>query len=224
MEVLRLTNKNEEEILLETERILRSGKISIVPTDTVYGIVGDATRERVVQRIFVLKQRPPEKAFPVFVKDIPSARYFAYISDKKAKFLGKVWPGPVTVIFRNKEKLPKNLTQPISLRDMAGQAGGKGMIGIRIPNHSFLLKLLSRLDFPLAQTSANISGKPPARNIGDIKRYFEEAEVEPDLIIDAGELSGRSSTVADFTGKEPVVLRTGLVSKEELDRILTETK
>lgn len=210
MEILQLTDKNEGEILSKTEATLRWSRVAIVPTDTVYGIVGDATRERVVQRIFVLKGRPLEKAFPVFVRDIKTARYFAYISDQKAKFLEKVWPGPVTVVFQHKEKLPKNLT------------GGMETIGMRIPSHPFLLKLLSELNFPLVQTSANISDKPPARNIGDIKRYFEEAEAEPDLVVDAGELSGQASTVVDFTGNEPIVLRTGLVSREELNKLLKE--
>lgn len=173
----------------------------VAPSDTVYGILGDATKPDVIKKIFALKQRPQEKALPIFVKDIAAARRVAYISDAKAKFLEKVWPGPVTVVFHHKGKLPKVLT------------GGKDTIGIRIPKHEFLLKLLARLDFSLVQTSVNISGKPPARNP---QEYNLMRRRLVKLVINGGKLESKSSTVIDFTGKEPMILRTGLVSKEEL--------
>lgn len=221
-------------ILSQAERILRSGGIVIVPTDTVYGILGDATKAEVIKKIFAIKKRPGEKVFPIFVRDIAAARRYAYISDAKAKFLEKVWPGPITVIFYHKEKLPKILT------------GGKDTLGIRIPNHFFVKKLLARLDFPLVQTSANFSGLPPAKSMSEVKQYFEKSKInphtfrgniklrekdlrprgiregvgiKPDLCIDGGEIGGRQSTVVDFTRKESIILRTGLVSRAELDRL-----
>ncbi len=240
-----------KKVLSQTERILRSGGIVISPTDTVYGILGDATNAEAIKKMFALKQRPQEKAFPIFVKDIATARKYAYISDAKAKFLEKAWLAPLeisrpkaaaaaptggrisngaralTVVFQHKEKLPKILV------------GGLGTIGIRIPDHEFLLKLLARLDFPLAQTSANVSGKPPAKTTKEIKIYFNDscgrirvAGVKgggalfacPDLLIDGGEINGKPSTVIDFTGKEPIVLRAGLLSKSELDRLLNSVR
>lgn len=236
MKVVKLTHQNQKKILSQTERILSSGKVVIVPTDTVYGIIGDASNPEAVKKIFALKQRPQDKAFPIFVKNVNEARKIAYISDKKAEFLEKIWPAPLeisrpkaadatpsvgrisngaralTVIFQHKEKLPKVLT------------GGKDTIGIRIPNHSLLLELLSRLDFPLAQTSANIFGKPIAKNIKEIKEYFGRAEAKPDLIIDGGEVAGKSSTVIDYTGKEPMILRTGVITREKLDQVLESVK
>lgn len=212
MKVTVLHEENYKKILSMAERILKLGGIVAAPTDTVYGLLGDATRAEVVKKMFAMKKRPEEKAFPIFVKVIASARKYAYISDAKAKFLEKVWPGSLTVIFQHKEKLPKILT------------GGLDTIGIRIPNHRFLLELLARIEFPLAQTSANISGRPPARSRSEIKTYFGKEKERPDLIIDGGEIAGRSSAVIDFTGKEPLVLRTGAVSKTELDRILNIMK
>ena len=208
MKVVQLTEKNLKKILSEAERILRSGGIMIVPTDTVYGIVGDATKSEAIKKIFAIKKRPQEKAFPVFIKSVVEARKFAYIADAKAKFLERIWPGPLTVVFQHKEKLPKILT------------GGKDSIGLRIPSHPFLLELLFKLDFPLVQTSANISDKPSAKNLEEIKNYFENAKIKPDLVIDGGELKGKSSTVVDYTGKEPMILRTGVITREELDQIL----
>lgn len=208
MKMVKLTVIGFSRILSSAERVLRSGGIVIAPTDTVYGILGDATRPETIKKIFALKQRSAEKALPVFVKDVATARRIAYISDAKAKFLEKIWPGAVTVVFHHKEKLPKILT------------GGKDTIGIRIPNHEFILRLLGRVEFPLAQTSANISARPPAKNIKEIKEYFSKAKVKPDLIIDGGELPGSSSTAVDFTGNEPIILRIGPVTKEDLDRII----
>lgn len=207
--VLRLSATTFSRVLSSTERVLRSDGIVIAPTDTVYGILGNATKPEVIKKIFRLKQRPEEKALPIFVKDIATARRIAYISDAKAKFLEKVWPGAVTVVFHHKEKLPKSLS------------GGKDTIAIRIPDHELLLKLLGRLDFPLISTSANTSSRPPAKNVKEIKEYFVSSKIKPDLMVDGGELIGQPSTVIDFTGKEPMVLRTGIVTKSDLDRILS---
>lgn len=109
----------------------------------------------------------------IFVADIAMARRYAYISDAKARFLERIWPGPVTMIFHHKEKLPKAMT------------GGLDTIGLRIPDNPSLVKLLLSLDVPIAVT-------------------------------DDETLHGNSSTVIDFTGAAPVILRAGMVTKEEL--------
>ncbi|OHA00140.1 MAG: threonylcarbamoyl-AMP synthase [Candidatus Sungbacteria bacterium RIFCSPHIGHO2_02_FULL_47_11] len=208
MKTIQLKEETLTETLSQAERVLRSGGIIVGPTDTVYGIFCDATNEAAIKKIFELKQRPQEKALPIFVKDIATARRYTYIPDAKAKFLEKLWPGAVTVVFKHKEKLPKVLT------------GGLDTVGVRIPGHPFLLELLSRLDFPLAQTSANISGGNPARNFDEIKSCDFTRRRRTNMIIGGGELTGRASTVVDFTGKEPLILRSGFVTKEELDCLL----
>lgn len=194
---------------MEAAAIIAGGGIVAVPTDTVYGLVADARNEDAVRKTFVMKKRPPEKAFPVFVKDIAMARRYAYISDAKAKFLAEIWPGPTTVVFHHKEKLPAVLT------------GGTDTIGIRIPGHHFLSALLGRLDFPLAQTSANIADMPPAKTADEIAGYFKNPAAQPDLIIDGGELSGAPSTVVDCTGVSPLIVRSGIVSKLDIDRMIS---
>ncbi len=181
----------------------------IGPTDTVYGIFADATNPDAIKKIFALKQRLEEKSLPIFVRDIKTARSYAYISDAKAKFLASVWPGAVTVVFHHKEKLPKVLT------------GGSAKIGIRIPDHPFILELLSRVDFPVAETSANISGKPAAKNIKEVKEYFGKSRV---VLIDGGEVEGKQSTAVDLSGTEPIILRSGAISKAELDRFLESVR
>lgn len=208
MEVIAYDEISHDMILARVAEVVKGGGVAAVPTDTVYGLICDARNEAAIRRMFAMKQRPEEKVFPIFVKDIAAARYYGYISDAKARFLEKVWPGQVTVVFQHKEKLPRVLR------------GDKDTIGIRLPDHPFLLELLGRLDFPLAQTSANISENPPARNAAEVAAYFEKEEARPDLIIDGGPTLGTSSTVVDFTGNEPIILRAGPITKSELDRIL----
>ena len=91
-----------------------------------------------------------------------------------------------------------------------------------MPDHPFLLDLLAHIDAPLAQTSANISHEPPAKNVEEVKRYFQDKENQPDFVIDAGEVSGISSTVVDFTGASPIIARSGVVSKQDIDRMLED--
>ena len=208
MKIISLTELNQSVALALVAETLRGGGVAAVPTDTVYGLVCDARNEDAGGRMFAMKKRPEEKAFPIFVKDIVTARYFGYISDAKARFLEKVWPGQVTVVFHHKEKLPVILT------------GGKDTIGIRIPDHSFGRELTARLDFPLAQTSANVSSHPSAETAAEAVKYFENEAEQPDLIVDGGTLPSAPSTVIDFTGNQPLILRAGPIPKHKLDELL----
>ncbi|MFY9462152.1 MAG: L-threonylcarbamoyladenylate synthase [Candidatus Sungiibacteriota bacterium] len=208
LKIVKLTDKNRKEVLSLSERILRRGGVVIGPSDTVYGIYANATDEKAVKKIFKIKKRAPEKALPIFVKDIAAARRLAYIDDRKARFLEKVWPGPATVVFHHKEKLPRVLT------------GGLNTIGIRIPANPFLSELLARIDFSLAQTSANISGRAPILSIEELEGGELRKTKLVDLIVDGGELPSRSSTVVDFTRSEPAILRVGIITKKELDEAL----
>lgn len=208
MKRILLTNENAGEVLGNAEEVIRRGGILILPTDTVYGIVGSAKSERAIEKAFFVKRRPEEKAFPVFIGSIPDARRWAYISDQKAAFLEHVWPGAITVVFQKKGELPALLT------------GGKDTLGLRMPDHPLLLRLLSFFDFPLFQTSANVSSQEPARTPEDVARSFGANESAIDLFIDAGPLVGNPSTVIDYTTDHPIILRSGRVSKAELDRLL----
>lgn len=187
--------------------VIAAGGVVVVPTDTVYGLVCNAADEAAVRRMFAIKCRPLEKAFPIFVRDIAAARRWAYISDTKARMLESVWPGAVTAVFHHKEKLPPVLT------------GGRDTIGIRIPDHLFIAALLAKIDTPLAQTSANISDAPPARTAAEAALYFEGGRERPDRLVDGGDTPGISSTVVDCTGVSPIILRSGIVSPEDIDRM-----
>ncbi len=207
MEIITFTEEHMPQILSRAERILRSGGVVAGPTDTVYGFFADALNAAAVKKIFSIKKRMKASALPVFVKDIPMARRYAYVSDAKAKFLETVWPGAVTVVFAHKEKFPKTLT------------GKKETIALRMPAHSLLQQLLAVCDAPIAQTSANMSGEVPVCSGQELYSRFTDSKVRPDLVIDAGELLGVPSTIIDFSNNQATLVRMGMRDKSEFDEL-----
>jgi len=167
---------------------IRDDKILVCPTDTVYGLVCDATNKKTLRRLYKIKKRPPNKPIPVFVSSIKTAKKLAEISQQQEKYLKSVWPGKVTVVLKKK--------------------GGGGSIGLRIPEHPFLLSLLGRLKHPLTGTSANVSGGPASTNIKEVVKQFKDRRYQPDLFINAGNLpKNKPSKVIDLTIWPPKTLR-----------------
>lgn len=214
MEVLKIADSR---VVLRVLGVLRKGGVCAVPTDTVYGLIADATNEKAVRKIFEIKGRPKEKAVSLFVRDIRMAKKYGEISPAREKFLEKIWPGAVTAVLElrmyesntNVRMIPNILT------------GERRTVGMRVPKDEFLQKILKEMGAPLAQTSANISGKPPARNAEEVIRYFERRSVQPNLVVDGGECGGEPSTVIDLSGREPKILRESAVSRETVFRWYT---
>jgi L-threonylcarbamoyladenylate synthase len=204
MEILRTNPKNFKKIIKKAEESIKEGKVLICPTDTVYGLIADATNKRAVKKIFKIKKRSFKKPVPIFIKDIKMAKKIAQIDENQEKLLRKYWPGKITVILRLKRKPSPGQ------RSWAGFPKGIGKlkkeIGLRIPNYNFLKILLKRLNFPLAQTSANISGNMPIKNIKIAMKLFNKKKNKPDLIIDGGVLKNKPSTIIDLTEFPPKIL------------------
>lgn len=166
---------------------LKKGKVLVCPTDTVYGLLADAMNKKAVRKVYQIKRRTPGKPLPLFVKDIVMARKLAKVDPLQEQFLKKVWPGKVTVVLNSKTK---------------------GTIGLRIPKHQFITKLLKEFKKPLTGTSANIAGKEPARDIQEILLQFAKRKHQPDIVIDAGKLPfSKPSKVIDITGDKKKILR-----------------
>lgn len=188
METLKLNKKTYKKILKRAIEAIRGGKVLVCPTDTVYGLVCDATNEKAVEKLYKIKKRLKRKPIPVFVSDIRMAKKIATIDSEKEKFLKNIWPGSVTVVLQAKKK--------------------RGTIGLRIPKYGLLLSLAKQLNRPLAESSANISGKPASTKIREVLRQFKGEIHQPDLILDAGNLpKSKPSTVIDLTISPPKVLR-----------------
>ena len=177
---------------------LEKGKVVIGPTDTVYGLIADATNKKAVDKVFEIKKRSKNKALPIFVKDFKMAKKLAEINREQEKFLKKVWPGKVTAVL---ERKTKKINRRIYGVD-------KKTIALRIPNYKLILDLLRKINRPLTGTSANISDKTIFSNIKNILRQFKDKKSQPDLIIDVGNLrKSKPSVVIDLTKKPPKILR-----------------
>ena len=198
MRILKLSSKNFKEIIKITTELIGQGKVIVYPTDTVYGLVCDATNKKAIQRLFKIKKRPLKKSIPIFVKDIKMAKKFAKIDKKQERFLRKSWPGKITTILKSEIQ---NLKFKIYGVD-------KRTIALRIPNQKLVLGLLKEINKPLSGTSANVSDRPASTKIKEVLKQFENQKYQPDLVIDAGNLpKSKPSTILDLTTEPPKILR-----------------
>lgn len=192
MRIAKTGNKQAVEIAVA---FLKKGKAIVCPTDTIYGLLADATNAKVVKKIFFIKKRSKKKPLGIFVRSIAEAKKFAKIGKKQERFLKRAWPGKVTVILKSKDRLAKEL-------------GASKTVGIRFSNHGIIRSLLRKLSRPLAQTSVNIAGKPPMAKVQDMVALFSQKKHRPDLIIDAGLLPySKPSKVIDLTAEKIKILR-----------------
>ncbi len=182
---------------------LRTGGIIAIPTDTVYGLGADASNADAIQKLYTIKGRPEEKPIPLILgsvddvnkvaKNIPG--YFYHLTKK-------YWPGGLTIIVKSKDLLPQ-LT------------AGRNTVGLRIPNHILLLKILNEFGAPIAITSANLSGEPASTSPQD---FGFELSNKLDYIVDDGMTPGPiPSTVYDISISPPVIRREGIISEETLN-------
>lgn len=160
---------------------LLAGEVVAVPTDTVYGLVAALGH---AARLFEVKQRPADVDLPVLCADRAQAQSLA--ADPLPDLVDDGWPGPLTVVVRR---------APTLTADLGTHAD---TVGLRVPDHPVPRELARRVG-PLASTSANMHGKPPATTAQEIAL--------PVMIVDGGVCNGRPSKVVDCTGPEPHVLR-----------------
>jgi len=190
-------------MLEEVIQIINKEGIVVFPTDTLYGLLGDATSCQAVSKILKIKKRKTGKPMPVFVRDLKMTKQIAEVGKKQERFLRKVWPGKVTVVLKARKNC--NLCKNV--------LGKEGTIGLRMPDYYLINSLLVKIKKPLVGTSANISGKPALNNVDGIIKQLEKNL--PDLVFDIGELEkSKASTVIDLTGSVPKILRKGDVSKK----------
>jgi len=187
---------------------LKQGKVILFPTDTVYGFLADATNEKAVEKIFKIKKRPLEKPLSLFAKDIKIVKKIAKINSQQEKFLKIIWP--TSSIFKETETGKGKVTAILERKKTKRKIYGikEDTIAIRIPHYKPLNLLLNQIDFPLVQTSANISGKSASGKIKEIIKEFKNQKDQPDLVVDAGNLPyNKPSIIIDLTILPPKILR-----------------
>lgn len=184
--------KESPQTLNKVAAFLKEGGVVICPTDTVYGFLADASNKKAVEEIYKIKKRSKTKPLAVFVRDIKMAQSLALINEIQLGRLKTSWPGKYTFVLKRK-----------SSSKLYGL--DKQTIALRIPNYKFLNNLLKKVDIPLVQTSANISGQPILTNIRDIVQKFGDTDI---LVIDDGNLKvSEPSKVVDLTSDTIKTLR-----------------
>jgi len=182
--------------------LLRAGEVIGFPTDTVYGLAALATNARAVRRVFEVKGRPLDQPLVLMVAGAERLDGWAYVDERARAYMRRWWPGPLTLVLPAREGVGPPLTSATMPRTIAA----------RIPDHAVALALLRAAGEPLATTSANRSGEPPALT------PLESAWVEGlAAVLDGGRAPGAvPSTLLDVSREEPRILRAGPVPAEAL--------
>lgn len=185
----------EKEIILEAAQIIKRGGLVIFPTETVYGIAADIGNPAAMARLREVKQRSEDKAFSILVSQVGIiANYTSYTDPKLYKLIARYWPGPLTVVVPSIEK--------------------GATIGIRMPDHNVALKLVEHCQCTIAAPSANVEGRPAPSNC---KEALKDLNGLVDMALDGGSVEfGTSSTIVDFTGERPTLLREGVIKEADV--------
>jgi len=191
-------------------QLLRAGELVAFPTETVYGLGGDATSETAVARIFAAKGRPRFNPLIVHVPGLEEAEPLAAFDERACEAAEHFWPGPLTLV------LPRRPDSGLSLLASAGL----DTVALRAPAHPVARQLLRAAGKPIAAPSANRSGRVSPTTAAHVAAEFD-ADIA--LILDGGACPiGLESTILDLTGAVPLLLRAGGVSLEELEVVFGE--
>lgn len=195
----------------QAKQLLMNEEVVGIPTETVYGLAGNALSEHAILKIFEIKHRPKFDPLIVHTDSIQKIhRLVKTIPPKAAQLAGAFWPGPLTLLLNKKEVVPDLLTS------------GHSRVAIRIPNHRLTLELLSQLDFPLAAPSANPFGYVSPTSA---KHVDDQLGKKISYILDGGEsLVGVESTIVGFENTAPIVYRIGGITLEELECVVGPLK
>lgn len=186
--------------------LLKKGEVIAIPTETVYGLAGNALNHLVVSKIYEIKNRPLTSPLIIHLPDATQlAKYVTNIPAIAEKLAESFWPGALTLL------LPKNHLIP----DIV--TAGLPHVAVRIPKHPVTIKLLRQLDFPLAAPSANPFGYISPTTAGHVKtQLFGKIH----YILDGGQCTlGLESTIVGFDNDTPVIYRTGSITVEEIKKV-----
>jgi len=189
---------------------VRGGEVVVLPTDTVYGVGVDAFASEAVAAVLAAKGRGREMPLPVLVPNAQTVDGLATDVPAYARDLIKAfWPGPLTLVLHVQSSLMWDLGDT------------NGTVALRMPSNDTALRLLTDIG-PMAVTSANVSGQPPARTIVEAAAQLGSAV---SVYLDAGPSAGDlASTILDCTGESPVILRAGAVTAGQLQEVLGEVE
>jgi L-threonylcarbamoyladenylate synthase len=186
---------------------LRRGEVIGLPTETVYGLAGDASNPDAVARIFALKGRPADHPLIVHIAGIEAIDDWAREVPALARRLAEAfWPGPLTLILRKQPHVRAAVT------------GGQDTVGLRCPAHPLALEVIRRLGGGVAAPSANRFGRISPTSAAHVR---DEFGAKVPIVLDGGECEvGIESTIVDVSGATPRILRPGKLGKAELEAVV----
>ena len=199
----------QDEILKKAGEILKSGGLVAFPTETVYGLGGDAFNPASSKRIYAAKGRPSDNPLIVHICRLSDLEKTAAFIPKEAYELAEAfWPGPLTMILQKDPLLPSETT------------GGLQTVAVRFPSHPLAQALIDAAGGFVAAPSANTSGRP-SPTVG--KYVYEDLSGRIDMLIDDGQVGlGLESTIVDLTEEVPMILRPGFITEAMLRKVLPD--
>ena len=196
-----------EKALREAGECLQAGGLVAFPTETVYGLGGDAMNPASSRKIYAAKGRPSDNPLIVHIyrwEDIYQVA--SYVPEEAKAIADAFWPGPLTMILPKKENVPPETT------------GGLDTVAVRMPSHPVAARLIEYAGGFVAAPSANASGRPSPTRAQYVR---EDMDGRIDIIIDGGEVGiGLESTIIDLTVTPPQILRPGFVTQDMLSEVL----
>lgn len=208
-EIAILTEENiDKDVIDRAGTILRNGGLVAFPTETVYGLGGDALNSESSRKIYAAKGRPSDNPLIVHITNMEALeKIVTEIPEGARKLAKRFWPGPLTMIFKKNDVVPKETT------------GGLDTVAVRMPSNKIAAAMIDAAGGYVAAPSANLSGRPSPT----VAKYVvEDMDGRIDMIIDGGDSDvGLESTIVDFTTGEPMILRPGYITKEMLEEALS---
>lgn len=197
------------EVLVQAGNIIKNGGLVAFPTETVYGLGGDALNAQSSHKIYAAKGRPSDNPLIVHICDMKDLDAIVEEIPECARRLAEVfWPGPLTMIFRKSEKVPYETT------------GGLHTVAVRMPEHRAALEFIRQAGGYVAAPSANVSGRPSPTIAAHV---IDDLSGRVDMILDGGEVGiGLESTIVDLTEGVPMILRPGYITAQMLEEVIGE--
>jgi len=205
------TQDNFQAAVKDAAKVILSGGVVAVPTESFYGLAVHALNERAIKRLFAVKQRREDNPVLILIPSKESlSSHVSEVSEKALMLIERFWPGGLTMVFFARPILPRSLTS------------GTGKIGVRLSSHPLPTELARAVGAPITGTSANRTGQPPCSTTKEVMKAVGD---DIDLILDGGKTrGGKGSTVLDVTVDPPVIVREGIVAIGQLKAFLNDPK
>lgn len=216
-QIVPLAQDEEQEVLLGkltwAGEIIQNGGLVAFPTETVYGLGGDALNPESSKKIYAAKGRPSDNPLIVHIADMEHLeKIVREVPENARKLANTFWPGPLTMIMNKSDAVPYQTT------------GGLETVAVRMPAHPLALLFIKKAGGYVAAPSANLSGKPSPTKA---KYVIQDMDGRIDMILDADAggdgAIGIESTIVDLTSQVPMILRPGYITQEMLTKVVGKT-